>query len=165
MTFQRPCIGVNQTPCPTRALTTDRSGRCDHCRRQHWNSRGTSTERGYGQDHRDLRAAWQPLVEAGDVICWRCGDPIQPGEPWDMGHDDHDRSAYRGPSIAPITEPPEAGGDILPAPAARSAPLFQHLTARALIVSAMILPNQPCPSSRPRHYGAEGRDTGLTTPA
>jgi hypothetical protein len=97
MSFPKPCIGVAGQPCPTRGLTTDRSGRCERCRRQHWNSRGTSTERGYGADHRALRAAWQPLVEAGQVLCWRCGELIQPGEPWDLGHDDLDRSAYRGP--------------------------------------------------------------------
>jgi hypothetical protein len=97
MPFQRPCIGADGLPCPTWSLTTDRSGRCENCRRQHWNSRGTSTERGYGADHRALRAAWQPLVEAGDVICWRCGGLIRPGDDWDLGHDDHDRSVYRGP--------------------------------------------------------------------
>jgi hypothetical protein len=78
-------------------LTKHRSGRCEHCRRRHWNVAGTSTERGYGADHRKLREDWRPLVEAGDVTCWRCGELIQPGDVWDLGHSDTDRSVYRGP--------------------------------------------------------------------
>ena len=35
------------------------------------------------------------------VICWRCAENGQPHEVdpgcWDLGHDDHDRSIYRGP--------------------------------------------------------------------
>jgi hypothetical protein len=27
----------------------------------------------------------------------RCGELIAPGAPWDLGHDDHDRSQYIGP--------------------------------------------------------------------
>jgi hypothetical protein len=37
------------------------------------------------------------LVEAGNVICWRCGELIGADEPFDLGHDDQDRSQYRGP--------------------------------------------------------------------
>jgi hypothetical protein len=97
MPFQRPCIGCDGLPCPTRALTTDRSGRCEHCRRQHWRSQPTSTERGYGTDHRALREQWVPLVEAGQVICWRCGELIGADEPFDLGHDDSDRTKWRSP--------------------------------------------------------------------
>lgn len=53
--------------------------------------------RGYGQRHRRLREQWRPTVESGKVDCWRCTKPIHPGEPWDLGHDDHDRTQYRGP--------------------------------------------------------------------
>lgn len=53
--------------------------------------------RGYGSRHQALRKEWAPLVDAGHVTCWRCGQPITPGQAWDLGHDDHDRSIYRGP--------------------------------------------------------------------
>jgi hypothetical protein len=97
MPFNRPCIGVDDQPCPTKALTADRSGRCEPCRRRHWTSQGTNKERGYGADHVALRAAWRPLVEAGRVLCWRCGELIAAGDPWDLGHSDTDRSVYMGP--------------------------------------------------------------------
>jgi hypothetical protein len=95
--MQRPCLGTDTARCPTRALTDHRSGRCEPCRRAHWRGRGTTTERGYGPDHRALREQYRPLVEAGMVRCWRCGEPINPGDAWDLGHDDLDRSVYRGP--------------------------------------------------------------------
>lgn len=53
--------------------------------------------RGYGRRHQDLRERFQPLVLAGNVRCSRCGDPIRPGEPWDLGHVDGDRNRYSGP--------------------------------------------------------------------
>lgn len=59
--------------------------------------RGTATQRGYGTAHQNLRAGWKRKVDAGEVACARCGRLIVPGEPWDLGHDDHDRSVYTGP--------------------------------------------------------------------
>jgi hypothetical protein len=38
--------------------------------------RRTTTQRGYGQRHRELRASLAPEVEAGGAICWRCGELI-----------------------------------------------------------------------------------------
>jgi hypothetical protein len=38
-----------------------------------------------------------PIVAEGGVDCWRCGLPILPDSEWHLGHDDHDRSKYRGP--------------------------------------------------------------------
>ena len=58
---------------------------------------GSTAARGYGREHRQLRARWAPKVAAGAVDCWRCGRCIEPGEPWDLGHDDDDRTVYRGP--------------------------------------------------------------------
>ena len=52
----------------------------------------SSTRRGYGVAHQRLRKRWAPQVAAGLVACARCGRPIAPGEPWDLGHDDHDRA-------------------------------------------------------------------------
>ena len=43
------------------------------------------------------RARAARLVEAGQATCWRCGQPIKAGEPFDLGHDDEDRSIIRGP--------------------------------------------------------------------
>jgi hypothetical protein len=57
----------------------------------------TTTQRGYGSKHQAERRRWSPLVATGTVVCWRCGQLIRPDEPWDLGHDDHDRSLYRGP--------------------------------------------------------------------
>ena len=52
----------------------------------------------YGKAHQALRKEWAPKVQAGGVICWRCGKPIEPGEPWDLGHGDGAaRDEYRGP--------------------------------------------------------------------
>lgn len=40
-------------------------------------------------------------MDAGEVFhCWRCGTPIDPTY-WHLGHDDHDRSRYRGPECVP----------------------------------------------------------------
>jgi hypothetical protein len=54
----------------------------------------------YPGSHQAIRRALAPQVAAGTVTCWRCGQLIRPGEPWDLGHDDHDRSIYRGPEHA-----------------------------------------------------------------
>ena len=58
------------------------------------------SDRGYGNHHQQLRKRLTPLVASGAVRCARCGKPIVPGEPWDLGHDDHDRSRYSGPEHA-----------------------------------------------------------------
>ena len=60
-------------------------------------ARPHSTARGYGRPHRKLRMQIDELVRAGRAACWRCGQPIGPREDWDLGHDDTDRSRYRGP--------------------------------------------------------------------
>jgi hypothetical protein len=53
--------------------------------------------RGYDRAHDKLRARIDIEVRAGYVYCWRCTRRIDPTEPWDLGHDDHDRTVYRGP--------------------------------------------------------------------
>jgi hypothetical protein len=57
----------------------------------------TTVQRGYGRAHRDVRARWALIVATGRQTCWRCGHVIARGESWDLGHDDADRSRYRGP--------------------------------------------------------------------
>lgn len=57
----------------------------------------TTGQRGYGGPHKRARARWAPIVATGRVACARCGHLIGRGEAWDLGHDDLDRSRYRGP--------------------------------------------------------------------
>ena len=61
---------------------------------------GRTTARGYGSHHQALRRAWRPRVDAEQVDCWRCGQRIRYGEPWDLGHVDGDKTRYRGPEHA-----------------------------------------------------------------
>ena len=92
--------------------TSSRHHYCDACRaqakdrrthehrhrdRERTATRPTTTEQGYGAAHQKLRAKWAPAVAGGGVFCARCGGRIDPGEPWDLGHDDEDRSRYAGP--------------------------------------------------------------------
>jgi hypothetical protein len=42
----------------------------------------------------------QPFVLAGLSECARCGEPIKPGSPWDLGHDDRDPRLHVGPEHA-----------------------------------------------------------------
>jgi hypothetical protein len=57
----------------------------------------TTKSQHYGRKHQELRERFLPIVLAGGVKCARCGELIAPGEPWDLGHDDHDRNRYTGP--------------------------------------------------------------------
>lgn len=79
---------------------------------------------GHGHAHRRLRLAVEPTVLAGRARCWRCGDRIRPGEPWDLGHVDGDPTRYAGPEhracnratsgrrpvLVAVQEPPEPEG-------------------------------------------------------
>lgn len=82
-----------QPNCPTLTAT----GRCPK------HQRPTRQQRGYGQQHLNLRASWQQRIDAGErVVCWRCKvTVIRPGDAWDLGHDDADRDRYRGPECTP----------------------------------------------------------------
>lgn len=58
---------------------------------------GSTSARGYGWRHQQLRSRVARLVRAGVASCARCGGLIAPGESWDLGHDDDDRRVYTGP--------------------------------------------------------------------
>jgi hypothetical protein len=63
-------------------------------------TRPTQKERGYGWKHEKLRKVWQRQIDeqhGPTVLCARCLRPILPGQEWDLGHDDYDRSRYTGP--------------------------------------------------------------------
>jgi hypothetical protein len=57
-------------------------------------------ERGYGPAHTVRRRMLRGIVESGQATCVRCGEPIGAGEPWDLGHDDYDRTKWTGPEHA-----------------------------------------------------------------
>lgn len=50
----------------------------------------------YGRDHRRLRRQIDRTVKGGFARCARCGNMIDPDEPWDLGHDDSDPTKYSG---------------------------------------------------------------------
>lgn len=58
--------------------------------------RGETRTVAYGREHKRLRAELAPIVATGTVKCWRCHQLIEPGEPWDLGHND-DRTMTMGP--------------------------------------------------------------------
>jgi hypothetical protein len=59
--------------------------------------RRSTTARGYGWAHQLMRKRLAPIVAAGLARCARCGELILPGQAWDLGHVDGDRSRYSGP--------------------------------------------------------------------
>lgn len=84
-------------------------------------ARAKTAARGYGGPHQAKRAAIQARMDRGEIYhCWRCGGEILPDQPWDLGHDDHDRSVYRGPEHRGRECP--AGGNRQP----RARRLAQH---------------------------------------
>lgn len=110
MKAERDALAAQRPPklcksCSTRPTLSTRHWYCVECgdaaRRRRGNRPGrpalSTTAAGYGAEHRRARAAWAPRVAAGHVVCARCGLLIAPGDPWDLGHDDADRSKYAGP--------------------------------------------------------------------
>jgi hypothetical protein len=63
--------------------------------RRRWANK-SRVRRGYGQAHKAMRKRYAAEVASGQAVCGRCGNWIEPGEPWDLGHND-DRSGYTGP--------------------------------------------------------------------
>ena len=74
------------SPCPR----CGRLGSCACAQTSARNHGGVSAaQRGYGAAHQAERRRWAPLVAAGLVRCRRCGERIEPGEAWDLGHSDN----------------------------------------------------------------------------
>lgn len=73
---------------------------CPEHTAQYEASRGTPTTRGYGPAHQRERAKWKARITRGDTVtCTRCGQPIPPDAPWDLGHTP-DRTTWTGPEHA-----------------------------------------------------------------
>jgi hypothetical protein len=82
--------------CPT--LINRGDTYCPAHKAQHERARGTRQQRGYTPEHDRARKAWAAkITQQGGIPCARCGQPINPGDPWDLDHTD-DRTAYLGPS-------------------------------------------------------------------
>ncbi len=92
-----PTKPLGRCMCGRRAVYR---GKCEEHARRVKVARGTRQARGYDASHDRLRRRWAPSVARGLVSCWRCGLLITPGQPWDIGHDDVDRSIVRGPEHA-----------------------------------------------------------------
>jgi hypothetical protein len=60
-------------------------------------SSASTSKRGYGWKHQKLRNRWARDVARGEVNCARCGEPIWPEEPWDLGHVDGDKTRHSRP--------------------------------------------------------------------
>ena len=85
----------SQPGCPRLQPET----RCAEHRREREQARGSRQARGYGAAHDALRREYQRRMDDGETFtCWRpdCDRPIDPAH-WHLGHDDSDRSTYRGP--------------------------------------------------------------------
>jgi 5-methylcytosine-specific restriction enzyme A len=78
MSFQRPCLGAGG-PCPTKALTSHRSRRCDDCRRRHYSELRQTTRSGHND--RRWREFRLTILERDNYRCYRCG-----GEATEVDH-------------------------------------------------------------------------------
>ena len=82
--------------CPT--LIPDKQRYCDIHAREYEERRGSPAQRGYDKRHRHLRQVWAARIARGEApACTspQCGEPILPGQAFDLGHDENRR--HRGP--------------------------------------------------------------------
>ena len=98
------------TPCSNRSCPNLKP--CPEHMRQAERARGTRQQRGYDWRHEQMRKAWKPKVEAGQVDCLAvvCLMPIRRiliGQDWDLGHTP-DRKTWTGPEHAKCNR--SAGG-------------------------------------------------------
>ncbi|MCW2496413.1 MAG: hypothetical protein JWQ77_2337 [Jatrophihabitans sp.] len=83
-----------------------KAGKCDTHRREYDKRRGTTTERGYGAEHRATRDALLP--SAYGTACRYCGNRMWPHEHLALDHTE-DRSSYRGIVHADYRDCPKGG--------------------------------------------------------
>jgi hypothetical protein len=101
------------------------------------------SDRRYGRRHQNLRRLLAGKVAAGKAVCCRCGEPIKPGEAWDLGHDDDRPLLHRGPEHAkcnrgaPAHEAWGRAGGCERRPRIEGSPLAGKLTAGADTGSAV----------------------------
>lgn len=97
---RRDCNGCGTEFMPTHHSQTYCSKDCRP--RSRSGTKISAAERGYGPAHTAKRRWYKRnVVDKGNGYCWRCGIWLDPNEPWDLGHDDHDRTIYRGPECRP----------------------------------------------------------------
>jgi hypothetical protein len=89
---KRVCAKVG---CPATATTSY----CPTHQAEAERARGSREQRGYDHAHRELRKQWAPKVARGGILCGKCGNTIQPGTTWHLGHTD-DRTTWTGPEHA-----------------------------------------------------------------
>jgi hypothetical protein len=101
---KRFCICTGCTACgPGRCgklfdrddTSTQRCARCQPAATAAIQARPNTTRRGYGAAHQRLREQLIAAFQPGQP-CARCGRPIASKDDAQLGHDDHDRTRYRG---------------------------------------------------------------------
>ena len=101
----RPSKPVRICARCSRPATSSRHWLCDVCAGR---TRPTRTprapqpklsrqRRGYTSTHDALRRRWAAAVRRGGVHCGYCGAQISPGDPWDLGHPNDDKSQAPAP--------------------------------------------------------------------
>lgn len=83
MALSRPCLGpAPGQPCPYGNVTT--TTRCRACTTAYEaGRRGTTTQRGYGWEHQQVRSS---LAGTLPCPCGYCGVTVERAEPWVAAH-------------------------------------------------------------------------------
>lgn len=79
---RRPCIDCGTPTTPGQ----DRTARCPPCYRTRQHTRNLQRNHYRGAYKRKARAVRQTAHRNPDTLCWRCGKPAKPGDPWQAGH-------------------------------------------------------------------------------